>query len=77
MEFVKKIREEILETNYYQMQKRLGLSSTTIYKNFEKAKIMLHAKTMVKLWRVSGLSAQEFLELIEREVMQKEESKKP
>jgi DNA-binding XRE family transcriptional regulator len=71
MDFIIKIREN-LGLNQYRMQKELGLSSTQSYIAFENAKSSVSLKNLVKLWRVSRMDAQAFLELIEAEVLGEE-----
>ncbi|MBD2212941.1 helix-turn-helix transcriptional regulator [Nostoc linckia FACHB-104] len=75
MKFITKIREK-LGLNPYKMQKELGIKSTQTYIVFENAKSSVSLKNLVKLWRVSGMDAHSFLEMIEEEVLQEEVSKK-
>jgi hypothetical protein len=76
MQFIKKIRED-LGLNPYQMQKQMGLAATHTYLAFEGTKESLNAIKLVKLWRLSGLDGNKFLELIENEVLNNKRGKKP
>lgn len=68
MKFIEKIREEILKKNPYAMYKLLGFSDTKSYQDFERSSRALNIKKMVKLWRLSGLSGDEFMEMMASEV---------
>lgn len=66
MQFIKKIRQDLGFTSY-QMSKNMGMKSVREYLNFEASKNAVNVKKMIKLWELSGLSAQSFLELMRKE----------
>lgn len=68
MKFIKKIREEILKKNQYEMYKLLGFYNVSGYQRFENSKESLNAKKLVKLWRSTGLTGDEFMKMIEDDV---------
>ena len=68
MDFIKKIREEILKKNQYQMHKELGFYNVRSYQSFENTKESLNAKKLISLWHLSGLDGNEFLKMIEEDV---------
>jgi hypothetical protein len=76
MEFVKKIREDILKKNPYEMYKLMGLNDTRSYLDFENRSESLNAKKLVKLWQLSGLSGDAFMEMIAKEVESQSEQPK-
>ncbi len=67
MLFVKKIRKK-LGLNKYQLGKELGFKTTQAYISFENAKHSINAEKMIRLWQLSELSAEEFLQMIAKEV---------
>ena len=69
MEFIKKIREEILKKNQYEMHKELGFSNVRGYQSFEETKESLNAKKLISLWHLSGLDGNDFLKMIEEDVL--------
>jgi hypothetical protein len=68
VEFIKKIREEILEKNRYQMYKMMDFKDTRTWINFEESKNVVSLRNLVKLWRLSKLSGDEFMKMIANEV---------
>jgi len=68
MQFVKKIREDILGKNPYEMYKLMGLRDTRSYLHFENRTEALNARKLVKLWRLSGLSGDAFMQLLAEEI---------
>lgn len=74
MEFIKKIRED-LNLNSYKMAKKMGMKTTQHYIAFERSKRVISIENLVKLWELSGLSGQEFMELMREEVSQKQSKK--
>jgi hypothetical protein len=68
VDFIRKIREEILNKNQYEMHKNLGFSDTKSYKNFENSARAVNIQKLVKLWRLSGLSGNEIMNMIAEEV---------
>lgn len=68
MEFIKKIRLEILKKSPYEMYKIMGLPHTSAWTQFESRTESLNAKKLVKLWRLSGLSGDEFMSMLAQEV---------
>jgi hypothetical protein len=68
MKFIKKIREDILGKNPYEMHKALGFSDTKSYQDFEKSSRAVNVEKLVKLWRLSGLSGDSFMRLLAEEV---------
>lgn len=67
MEFIKKIREQ-MGLNIYKMSQAMGYPKPHGYTQFENSKKAVNLEKLVKLWRVSQLSADEFMLLIEKEV---------
>ena len=74
MLFIKKIRQK-LRLNKYHMGKELGFKNTQAYINFENTQYSINAQKMIRLWQISELSAQEFLEIIAQDVKQNERDK--
>lgn len=72
MQFIEKIREDILNVSCYKMAQLLGLSSTRMYLGFERSKSKVSLKNLVALWEISGLSKEEFFTLVIEEVKGKE-----
>lgn len=72
MKFIKKIREEILNKNQYEMYKMLGFYDAKSYKDFENSKRAVNMEKLIKLWHLSGLTGDEFLKMIEDEVIEKD-----
>lgn len=72
MEFVKKVREQVLNKRPYEMSKLMELRDTRSYLDFETRTESLNAKKLVKLWRLSGLSGNEFMQMIAEEVEERE-----
>ena len=68
MEFIKKIREN-LGFSKYRMSKELGYTKDYNYNRFENAKQNVNLEKLIILWHLSGLSADEFLQMIEAEVL--------
>jgi hypothetical protein len=68
VDFIKKIREEVLGKSYYEMYKALDFSDTKSYQDFERASRAVNVQKLVKLWRLSGLSGDEFMDLMAQEV---------
>lgn len=68
MDFIKKIREKVLEKSYYEMYKALDFSDTKSYQDFERASRAVNVQKLVKLWRLSGLSGDEFMAMMAEEV---------
>jgi hypothetical protein len=68
VKFIKKIRENKLKKNPYEMYKLLGFSDTKSYQDFEKSSRAVNIEKLIKLWRLSELSADEFMEMIAKEV---------
>ena len=68
VKFIKKIREEILGESQYGMHQLMGLPDTRAYIAFEEGTRSLNAEKLVKLWKVSKLSGDQFMKLIEQEV---------
>lgn len=68
MNFIKKIREEILQKNQYEMYKMLGFYDVKSYQDFENSKRAVNIKKLVKLWRSTGLTGDEFMKMIEDDV---------
>lgn len=54
------------------MYKMLGFYNVKSYQNFENTKESLNAKKLIKLWHLSGLTGDEFLKMIEDEVIEKD-----
>lgn len=75
MEFIKKIRIT-LGLNYYQAQKLLGFSSSRGYIDFEQSKRAVNLEKLIKLWRASAMDGNDFLIMIEKEVLANEASRK-
>jgi hypothetical protein len=71
VEFIKKIREKLLEKNRYEMHKMMEFKDTRTWINFEESKNVVSLKNLVKLWRLSGLSGDAFMEMIAKEVESK------
>ncbi|MBE9082861.1 hypothetical protein IQ278_12125 [Tolypothrix sp. LEGE 11397] len=71
MKFIKKIREKILKKSPYEMHKLMELPHTSAWTQFESRSESLNAKKLVKLWRLSELSGDEFMEMIAKEVESK------
>ncbi len=67
MDFIKKIREELGFT-HYRMAQEMGISHVYSYTRFEEAREALNADKLVKLWKLSGISGNEFMSMIEKEV---------
>lgn len=57
-----------MKKNPYEMQIILGIKETRTYLDFENSKRNVNTEKLVKLWRVSGLSAKKFMEMIEEEM---------
>jgi hypothetical protein len=68
VEFIKKIREKLLEKNRYEMHKMMEFKDTRTWINFEESKNVVSLRNLVKLWRLSRLSGDEFMEMIAKEV---------
>ena len=68
MKFIKKIREDILGLSKYEMSKQMGYNDTRSYISFENSKNAISMKRLIKIWEMSGLNAEEFLELVRKEV---------
>ena len=73
MKFIKKIREDLGHT-HYKMAQLLGLKGVFQYTRFEESKTSLNVKNLVKLWRLSRLSGDEFMQMIADEVESNKES---
>ena len=74
MRFVKKIRKK-LDLNQYKMGQQLGFKNTQSYINFENAKYSINAEKMIRLWQLSGLTAEELLQLIAKDVEKNKRAK--
>jgi hypothetical protein len=70
MYFIKKIREN-LGLSRYRMAYELEFAKTHGYTQFEEAKKAVSLEKLVKLWRLSGLSGNEFMKMIAQEVESK------
>ena len=68
MEFIKIIRER-LGYSKYKMAQELGFNCGKDYACFENSKRAVNVEKLVKLWLFSGLSAQEFMELMQADIM--------
>ncbi|NEP10249.1 MAG: hypothetical protein F6K14_08520 [Symploca sp. SIO2C1] len=68
MHFIRKIREKVLKKNPYEMYKLMELGDTRAWIAFEERTESLNAKKLVKLWRLSGLSGDEFMNMMAQEV---------
>lgn len=74
MEFIKKIREK-MGLNIYKMSQAMEYPKPHGYTQFENSKKAVNLEKLVKLWRVSKLSADEFMLMIEKEVRDKQRKK--
>ena len=69
MEFITHIREEILQKSKYEMAKLMELKDTKAWIDFEDRKEAVNVKKLLKLWKISGISAEQLLELMEEEFL--------
>lgn len=75
MDFIGKIREK-MGLNFSKMAQQMDYPSTQGYIQFENSKRAVSVEKLVRLWRVSKLSADEFMLMIEQEVKEKQRKKK-
>ena len=61
--------------NFSRMAQQMEYPSTQGYIQFENSKRAVSVEKLVKLWKVSKLSADEFMQLIESEVVKKNKVK--
>ena len=64
---IEKIQEE-KGLNNYRMSALLGCKVVQEYQSFKRSKKALNVAKMLVLWRISGWSAEKFLERIEQDV---------
>lgn len=60
----------------YKMAQQLGYPSTQGYIQFENAKKAVSLEKLITLWKISKLSADEFMQMIESEVVEKNKQRK-
>lgn len=68
MKFIKKIREDVLKKNPYEMHKLIGLRDTRAWLDFEKSKNAVNVKYLIRLWQLTELSADELMQMLVDEV---------
>ncbi|MEM9272615.1 MAG: hypothetical protein AAGA80_06570 [Cyanobacteria bacterium P01_F01_bin.143] len=73
MDFIRKIREDNC-LSCCEVARRMGIQNVQNYIVFERSKFKLNAKKLVKFWRLSGLSGDTFMKLMEKEVIRKGKS---
>lgn len=71
MKFIKEIRS-LLGFTQYRIAQELGFPSTYGYTQFENSRKAVNIEKLIKLWRISGMSAKAFLEMIEEEVLKED-----
>lgn len=74
MEFIKEIQER-LKLSSRQMAIKLKLYESNYYKSFKEAKRKISLVNLVRLYEISGLTATEFMALLQKEAAEIEKRK--
>lgn len=74
MKFIKKIREEFLGKSSYEMHRILGFRNTKSYQDFENSTRAVNVEKLIKFWKLSGLSGDEFMQMMAEEVSNNNQS---